>query len=95
MVICKGYEINKKAYPSIAGLNGLLPRPPYNCLPKIIANATPTTTTHHGAMAGIEIANKIPVNTAEPSLIDSTTLRPRSATKIDSTTNAEITPSNI
>ena len=79
----------------MAGLNGLLPRPPYNCLPKIIAKATPTTIIHHGAIDGIEIANKTAVKTADPSLIDSNTGRPRIAIKAASITNAETTPSSI
>ena len=48
----------------MAGLKGLLPKPPYRCFAKIIAKLTATTVTHQGARGGKAIPNKTAVNNA-------------------------------
>ncbi|MNJ05099.1 hypothetical protein D3C73_1662080 [compost metagenome] len=47
-VICCGNVTITKAKPSIAGLNGLLPTPPYRCLPNNMAHAAALTVSHQG-----------------------------------------------
>ena len=52
-----------------AGLKGLNPSPPYNCLQIIMAKKPPMTDSHHGEPGGRVRANRRPVTAALPSLI--------------------------
>ena len=61
----------------------------------MIANKTPKTITHHGAILGIEIANKIAVKTAEPSLIEGLIVCPRNLKNIASEATAVMQPNKI
>src|SRR3989338_6728637 len=63
-VICTGNEMISTAKPILAGLTGFCPAPPYRCLAMAIANAVPTTTSHHGASGGMDNASSQPVSNA-------------------------------
>ncbi|KAF5041798.1 hypothetical protein DSECCO2_519220 [anaerobic digester metagenome] len=63
-VICVDHDAIKNALPANAGFKKLKPSPPKTCFTTAIANAAPTTATHHGADAGKLKANNIPVTTA-------------------------------
>src|SRR3990167_2840081 len=76
-VICTGNEMISTAKPTIAGLNGLLPSPPYRCLTMAILNAVPTTISHHGASGGMDKASSQPVTSALLSFRNGATGRSR------------------
>ncbi|MNY42879.1 hypothetical protein D3C86_1778070 [compost metagenome] len=47
-VIGWGKVTSTRAKPSIAGLKGFEPTPPYKCLPNTIAKAAALRVSHHG-----------------------------------------------
>ena len=57
----------RNAIPAAAGTNGALAADPNGSLATMIANATPATGSHSGALAGMTSAIASPVNTAEKS----------------------------
>lgn len=69
VVICTGNEIRRKARPASAGLKRLQPSPPNVIFTTPIAKSEPMTIIHIGRFDGTLNANKIPVNTAEPSVM--------------------------
>ena len=66
VVICTGNEMRRKARPASAGLKRLHPSPPNVIFTTPIAKSEPIQI---GRFDGTLNANKIPVNTAEPSVI--------------------------
>ncbi|MNR24212.1 hypothetical protein D3C85_1412810 [compost metagenome] len=93
-VICWGKVTITMAKPSMAGLNGFLPTPPYKCLPNNSAKAAALTVSHHGQLGGNASASSVALTRALPSLKVGWMGRLRSCNTSASTVSA-VTPVRI